>query len=56
MSLNISELNQIKTKAYACHQQLFPINELFKILILENPNTRQCRTDDVEVIHIWFKY
>jgi hypothetical protein len=52
----ISELNQIKTKVYACHQKLFPIKGLFKILILENLNTRQCRTDDVEVIHIWFKY
>ena len=33
-------------------KQLFPIKELFKILTLENLNTRQRRKDDAEVICI----
>ena len=37
-------------------KQLFPIKELFKILTLENLNTRQRRKECEEMICIWFKY
>ena len=37
-------------------KQVFPIKTLFKVLTLDNFNTRQRRKEYSEMIRIWFKY